>query len=284
MKPMLAHTYDGEGRITYPCFVQPKFNGVRALYQNGRFQSRDELPWNVNVLRHIADALLAKFPAGTVLDGELYKHGWPLQKINGAVSIARTEPREDTHEVQFMIFDVVDFERSFGERFHRASTLVHSDPDGPFAFATTMRVHEQREVNSFYAMMVNEGFEGIMYRVGDCPYTYPKQEAPACGRRAWLSDKDNRTWHLLKRKAWQDGEFVCVGVEEGVGKRRGMAGALICLATNGERFRVGSGFTDHEATHYFTNPNDVLGKKIKVKYLTLTQDGKPFNPTIEAIL
>jgi hypothetical protein len=87
---------------------------------------------------------------------------------------------------------------------------------------------------------------------------------------------------MLKRKDWHDDEFECIGVDEGLGKRAGKAGALVCKLTNGKTFGVGSGLTDAEAEHYLDNPP--VGRKVKVKYLCLTSDGIPFNPTVIAVL
>ena len=121
----------------------------------------------------------------------------------------------------------------------------------------------------------NENYEGMMYRLGNCVYTKPN------GGRG-VSDKNNRVWHLLKRKDFHDDEFLIVAVHEGVGKRSGMTGSFECVAKNGKHFMVGSGLTDSEAILFFEHPP--IKSFVKVKYLTLTSDGIPFNPTIIAIL
>lgn len=281
---MLAHTYEPKRwPENVPCHVQPKLNGIRALYQNGSFQSRDELPWNKNVLAHLTEPLLRMFPdERIILDGELYVHGWSLQRINGAVQIARTEPREDTKEVQFWVFDVVSYQSSFIDRIRSVFTTILQLNHPMIRAVTTVQVpaNDRAWVEKFYSEVVTDGFEGIMFRIGACPYT-----RPSMGRG--ISDKNNRVWHLLKRKDWHDGEFECVGVEEGLGKRAGMVGAFVCKieknqASNRNLFTVGSGLTDAEATEYFNNPP--IGKFIKVKYLTLSQDGIPLNPTVMAVL
>lgn len=257
-------------------YLQPKLNGVRALYQGGHFQSRDELPWNDAVLAHLTTPLKSMFPEERIiLDGELYVHGWPLQRINGAVQIARTAPREDTCEVQYWVFDVVNYQKEFVLRFAEASQRICGF-DHPLIYAvTTVQADTEADAEKFYVQVVSENFEGIMYRIGLCPYTWPSM-----GRK--ISDKNNRTWHLLKRKDWQDDEFVCLEVKEGEGKRAGMVGAFICGTPTGATFGVGSGLTDSEALFWFENPP--VGRKIKVKFLTYTNDGIPFNPTVEAVL
>lgn len=308
MKPLLAHIYEPH-RVTYPCYVQPKLNGIRALYQGGRFQSRDQLPFPPGLLDHLARPLLDAFDPSVILDGELYVHGWPLQRINAAVTPVRQHPTEDTLKVEYHVFDVVDFGKSFLERcapqiWDRClDSCLKVSPVG------THKANNEREANDYYAAFVSRGYEGMMYRLGNCPYTLPKQEvwkhklhgfpistfgATRVGGKAntkFLSDKNNRVWHLLKRKDWQDDEFICVGVQEGEGKYTGMLGALVCHVPDkaktqfdlaGYTFNVGSGLTDADRAHYWANPP--IGRLIKVKYLCLSSDGIPLNPTILAIL
>lgn len=290
MKPMLAHVYEPH-RVTYPCYVQPKFNGVRAVCGTDvegrrRFQSRDELPWNYNVLRHISEAL-DFLPKDLVLDGEIYRHGWPLQKIVGACAVARSEPSEDTAGLVYVIFDVVDYTKSFQDRFFHIDFMENLSTPGPYAKAKTVRVTSSGAADDFYATMIHEGFEGIMYRVGDCLYTVPKQQQTTAyvqNRLRFLSDKNNRTWHVLKRKSWLDGEFEITHVVEGIGKRSGMTGAFRCVTKEGKAFFVGSGLSDHEAIHYWQNSDAIARRRIKVKFQTLTSDGIPFHPTFEQLL
>ena len=294
MKPLLAHTYEPR-LVSFPCYVQPKFNGVRALYQNGAFQSRDELPWTPGVLNHLAVQLLELFGPEVVLDGELYHHGWPLQRINGAVAINRREPNEDTIQVDYFVYDQVRFDLPFVERFTEVSeklkSIVPSPELGSPCAATTIQVETLEQVNKFYALCVDQKFEGIMYRLGDCPYTVPKQSTsitslignPRSRARA-LSDKDNRTWHLIKRKDWQDNEFLITGLVEGEGKRTSMVGAIELIARNGKSFRCGTGFTEDEAIRWWDNQALIVGHFAKIQYLVLSSDGIPMNNSLIQIL
>lgn len=287
MRPLLAHIYEPK-RVTYPCYVQPKLNGIRALYQGGRFQSRDELPFPVDLLDHLAKPLLEIFGPEVILDGELYKHGWPLQRINAAVTPVRQELTEDTLQVEYHVFDVVDKNKSFGQRFKTVWFDITVSKSNVIHAVKTSIAETEQGADLFYVDCVEKGYEGMMYRLGDCPYTTPKQNRygyfgnPGYDIRSkFLSDKDNRAFHLLKRKDWQDDEFEIIGVVEGEGKYVGMMGAIICQ-TNGSKFNVGSGFSDAERTHYFQNPP--IGKLCKVKYLVLSSDGIPLNPTNFCIL
>lgn len=291
MKPILAHVYEPH-RVTWPAYVQPKLNGIRALYQNGRFQSRDELPFPVGLLDHLSVPLRGTFDPSVILDGELYVHGWPLQRINAAVTPVRQQPTEDTLKVEYHVFDVVDFTCPFIDRVTTTLPFTYQCPP-KIHLVNNVYVGTEWEANRQYAAFVANGYEGMMYRLGDCPYTVPKmlesqtalQGVPS--NRRFLSDKNNRCWHLLKRKDWQDDEFVCIGVVEGEGKYVGTLGALTCVTprtefARGHAFSVGSGLTDAEREHYWANPP--IGRLIKVKYLVLSNDGIPLNPTVLAVL
>jgi ATP-dependent DNA ligase len=279
MKPLLAHIFSPKRLINVETiYVQPKLNGVRALYQDGHFQSRWEQPWNDIVLRHLSDVLRQYVLPSMVLDGELYVHGWPFQRINGAVALNRHEPNSDTTLIEYHVFDVVDFHLPFKERLEQVKVN-----DRQLRVVETHKLLHRDLANDYYHKFVSAGYEGMMYRLGDCSYTWPKKLGmPFNGAKPRpLSDKDNRCWHLLKRKDWQDDEFDCIAVEEGEGKRKNMVGAFICRC--GEHFfRVGIGFTEAQAIYYFENPP--MDRKLKVKYLVLSRDGIPLNPSLIAVL
>ncbi len=147
----------------------------------------------------------------------------------------------------------------------------------------------QKQADMEYANWVLNGYEGMMYRLGDCPYVQPK--ARTCNglyvppsRTPFLSDKNNRCWHLLKRKDWHDDEFDFISLNSTVGEK-GEPGFQMWLRTKGgpkDRFKVSSGLTDKEVEQYLQNPP--VNRKVKVKFLVYSQDQIPLNATILAIL
>lgn len=266
------------------------------MYQNGCFQSRDEIPWEKNILRHLWEPLLEVIPPNVILDGELYVHGWSLQRINGAVTPVRKSEREDTALVEYHVFDVVDFHKPFNDRhqtedyagrFHNAQ-MGWAVPNKVY-WVETCHCYSEEAANELYCSYVRSGYEGMMYRLGDCPYTVPKQPKAnhpidvaytEWSKSRFLSDKNNRCWHLLKRKDWQDDEFDFVSLRETVGEK-GEPGFQMQLKTKeGKFFNVGSGLTRSELAHYILNPP----RQVKVKYLTLSDGGIPQNPTVLAML
>lgn len=288
MKPLLAHVYEPH-RISYPCYVQPKLNGIRALYQAGCFQSRDGLPFPVGLLEHLAKPLLQVFSPEIILDGELYVHGWSLPRIAAAVTPVRKEPTEDTLKVEYHVFDVVYYTDAFWQRFSNQVAKGKFLGNYPIKFVDTERPASQAAADIAYATWVTLGYEGMMYRLGHCPYTVPKQERdrnkpPFFFRTKFLSDKDNRCWHLLKRKDWQDDEFPFLSIRATVGSK-GEPGFIMTVASgvpSRPTFDLGSGLTDHEVESYLANPPH--NRKIKVKYLCLSPYGIPLNPTILCVL
>lgn len=286
MIPQLAASI-GPRFNRFPCYIQPKLNGVRCLCQiHGGvpvFMSRDEKLWHHPKLRHLVDEILAlKHIIGDrILDGELYKHGWKLQRINGAVSVNSHTPRHDTHEVEYHIFDVVEPTLTFEERWvnklaeRRGAALGSSK----IRFVPTSWVPDRETMETHFRAWTGEGYEGLMLRP-DGPYVY--------GQTVHGTRKNSP--YLWKYKSWQDDEFMCVGVTQGDGKASIGIGALLLgtkdgkplIGANGKPASVGTGFDDSERVHYMQNPP--IGKLVKVRYLDLTEDGIPFNPSFLCVM
>lgn len=288
MKPMLARTY-GPKFNSFPCFVQPKLNGVRALYQNGVFQSRDEKLWKPGVLAHLI-AEMSAFSSSTVFDGELYVHDWRLQRINGAIAVNRLEPNADTPNVCFHIFDIVDTSRSFSYRwFDYYQPLIQADLPHVKAVPTAL-VSSRDELDQRFHQYTALGYEGIMLRP-DGPYEFGEHKSERTG--GYTSYRSKTLW---KHKQWSDAEFMCVGITQGDGKAEIGVGALICAAITNPHglslsamqmddmptFKVGTGFEDSERIAFATDPP--IGKLIRVRYLELTADGIPFNSSFLCVM
>jgi len=303
MKPMLARTY-GPRYDKFPCYVQPKLNGVRALYQAGSFQSRDEKLWKPNVLRHLTDQLLPHFGTETpILDGELYVHGWRLQKINGAVAVNRNAPGEDTGRVEFHVFDMVMPQHPFKYRAMKLQEMFRGKDLPNIKLVPTAHCLDRGVLDVHFHALTAQGYEGVMLRPNG-PYEYG--ETP--------HGTTKRSEYLWKYKCWEDDEFECMGVTRGEGKADIGIGALVCYTNTkppedearqyyrqitqtryqsesdfqrawksmARTFSCGTGFDDSERIALMENPP--IGKLIKVRYLCLSADGIPLNPSFLAVL
>lgn len=282
---MLARTY-GPKYLKFPCYVQPKLNGVRALYQHkdgaASFQSRDEKIWKPSVLAHLHDELHGIYSVHSpqILDGELYHHSWKLQRINGAIAVNRTAPSLDTPHISYHIFDTVNPSLPFSERWIDLSNELRSHPLPHISIVPTSYVHDREQLDRYFHQAVAEGYEGVMLRP-DGPYEFG--ETP--------HGTQKRSEFLWKYKSWEDDEFVCVGTTPGEGKADIGIGALILrtdpqgptsIIPDATTFKVGTGFDDEERIAFMQNPP--LGKMIRVRYLCLTDDGIPFNPSFIVVM
>jgi ATP-dependent DNA ligase len=278
---MLARTY-GPKFSSFPCFVQPKLNGVRALYQNGTFVSRDEKFWKPGVLAHLV-AELQTLPLGdTILDGELYVHGWKLGRINGAVAVNRKEPIPDTLLVEYHVFDVVDDKKNFGDRWSMKQRIQINDAKSRFVRLVPTRLcMAADEADSYFRAFVADGYEGIMLRP-DGPYEF--------GQR-WSARADKYTEYrspfLWKKKQWEDAEFRCVGTTVGLGKASIGIGAFVFETyLPGKKeivtWTCGTGLDDNERIHWAEN--DPTGLLVRVRYPYLSEDGIPQCPSFVAVM
>ena len=240
----------------------PKLNGLRCMYIPGRgFYSRDGKRWNDAVLAHI-------IPPTTdyIIDGELYCHGMSLQKINSAVGVNRLEPGEDAERIKFFAFDLVE------PKFNALTRMllldkIYNDNLGKTAATGVVgwEICKTRiELDRAYESYISRNYEGQMLK-------------SVFGSYMPQGTKERTTMNLQKRKAFLDAEFQCIGrVISQEGKCAGKLGALKFITNRGVTFEVGTGFTDEEREEYIT-PNYHFLRKATIKYLNLTDDGRPFN-------
>lgn len=274
MIPMLAHRYaDHRRKVIYPCHVQPKLNGVRMLHCQGVCQSRDGLLWHSSVVEHITSEL-EHVPKSVVLDGELYVHGWSLQRINSAVAIKRTAPSDSTQLVQYHVFDALFLEEQglgFAERWQKLCAIMLPYSAISVAMVSTIPIYDEVAGDGVFAQLKRAGYEGMMYRTSDAPYG----QLHNCG------NKENRWTTLLKRKDWLDDEFKITDVIIGEGKYSNMVGSLELQMPNGKIFYAGSGLSDPQRVRYMDAPP--IGCLAKIKYEMLSDDGIPLKPIIEVV-
>lgn len=240
----------------------PKLNGLRCMYIPGQgFFSRDGKRWNDAVLSHI-------IPPTTdyIIDGELYCHGMSLQKINSAVGVNRIEPGEDAERIKFFAFDIVEPKFNALTRMLLLEKIIN-DHREEIEMVTMIEweiCKTRIELDNCYEEYLKQQFEGQMLK-------------SVFGSYMPQGEKERSTMNLQKRKAFLDAEFWCVDrVVSNEGKCKGKLGALKFVTSKGVSFEVGTGFTDEEREE-FIQPNYNFRKNATIKYLNLTDDGRPFN-------
>lgn len=281
MKPMLAKTFNPK-KVKYPCAVQPKLNGLRALrlspsllFSRGRPKEEGKF-WNPGVLPHIERELPAIRPTHR-LDGELYCHGMSLQQINSRGAVNRIHPHDDHAKLTYHVFDVVQ-----SKPFHeRMKFLAELEDYITVANLLTIRVVETQIVNNehelrlAYKLFRLEGYEGLMCRSLDAYYGLLQN----CG------NQENRWDCLMKLKDSLDVECELLSVQEGQGKYVGMCGSLELRTPDGVVFSSGGGLDDAQRQKLWDMRHELRGSLIPVRVVCdeMSDGGTPVRNRIESI-
>jgi ATP-dependent DNA ligase len=250
--PMLAAELNDK-LLKYPCFVQPKLDGIRCLiYEkdgNICFQSRNHSVFQS--FPHLVPEIKRILTPGMILDGELYNHELTFQQIT---SIVRKKDHPDLSLIEYHLYDICVPDTEYSER----REMIHKmKAKGMIVDVETHVAKNRQEIEKYHSQFVHNGYEGLMVRMTDGLY------------RQQIRSKD-----LLKYKHFKDDEFVVVGVHEGNG---GIA-VFDCITSNGRTFGVNMKCTKEEKQNYLLHFEKYKGKKLTVRYQEMTDDGVPRFP------
>lgn len=224
--------------------VSEKYDGMRAYWDGSQL-------WTRGGERIHAPAWFVHGWSKTPMDGELWAGRGRFQET---VSITRRHmPDEEAwRRIRYMVFDLPAHTGRFDERQSAlhieikriARDWVQAVPQKTIAdHAALMRLLDKT---------VAEGGEGLMLRLRDS------------------SHRAERNDDLLKVKTHEDAEARVLGYVPGKGKHEGRMGALLVESANGKRFRLGTGFKDHER-----NAPPAIGSWVTYRYRGLNDSGIP---------
>lgn len=266
MLPMLAHVFEArKGKFSYPIFVQPKLDGFRCLaFRNGdsiTMLSRSSDAFN---LPHIEKQLLKIMPDNTILDGELYCHKVPFQRV--ASWIKKQHP--DTIRIGYHIYDVPlwddgDEDADFSTRLRnldRVESAIKQNDCINLDVVETAKACNEAEVYAYQIQKIEDGYEGAIGRTMTGKYQF-----------------DYRSHDLLKIKTFQDEECTVVGAHPGQGKFEDMC-IFECVTADGKEFDCVPVGTTAERQAYLRDKAKYIGKQLTVKYFGKSEDGKPRFP------
>jgi len=260
--PMLAHKFSEHGdKLKYPCFVQPKLDGHRCIgMPDGYLWSRTrKLITGAPHVNRDVRLFDSKFP----LDGELYNHAYRDRFEQLSHFIRQRSAAEGCEVVEFHIYDLAEHRMPFRERIARLQSRFAEQTTcpSPLKLVETREVNNEDELMLAFEDFLAQGYEGAIARNADGLYV------------------NKRSYDLLKIKQFDDGEFQCVAVEEGVGKMAGHA-VFVCQNThNSFTFRAKMKGEHAVLRQYFARPELVVGKMVTVKYQGLTnKNGVPRFP------
>ena len=266
MLPQLAKGV-GKGKIVYPAYIQPKLNGVCDLAEPPmvppKYSPSPDLIQHHSRGGHLFDTLthldpwIKKLNPPAPVHGELYFHGWSLQKIGSYTK----KVKPDQHLLEYWLYDLAWVGPKFRERITwLEEEIAKLGSDSPIKFTPTSVVNNYYEAKRYHDMCVQNGFEGAMLKNTDGIYKFQ-----------YNSDD------LEKVKAFQDSEFEIIGGKEGVGADEGCI-IYRCITESGLEFDARPRGTQEDRRQMLIDLPNVIGKKLTVRYAELSDDGIPLQP------
>jgi DNA ligase 1 len=263
--PMLAKKFkEYKHKITYPCYVQPKLDGVRCLSKrvNGVIEFISRKGKNYQTLSHIEKELKQIMEIGDIFDGEIYIHNVDFQDLISAIKNVKNKDKAklNCEDLEYWIYDYADSTKDFEDRLQ---TLIYKNIGKKIPhikLVHTYMVHNENDIMKYHKIFCNEGFEGIIIR-----------------NRLGKYEFNFRSDNLQKYKEFQDEEYEIIGVKSGIGRYLGCA-TFICKIDNGETFDCNPKCTVEKKQEYWNNKDDYIGKLLTVRFQEKSQNGIPRFP------
>ncbi len=201
-------------------WLSEKYDGVRGYWDGQRLLTRG------------GEAITppawftADWPS-TPLDGELWAGRGQFSQAQSTVrSIAAGDAA--WRIIRFMVFDVPAHPGTFDQRLPELQDAVARIRQPWVQAVPQRRIEKHDALNALLLRTVRGGGEGLILHRGASFY------------RAGRSDD------LIKLKTFEDTEARVVAHLPGKGRLAGRTGALVVEMPNGQRFRLGAGFSDAE--------------------------------------
>lgn len=243
--PMLAKDYKKEfKKVIFPCYVQPKLDGMRALKNNDLLISRKGL--SIETLPHISGT---KFIDDILLDGELYEHGLSFQENMKLIK----KNRPESINVKYHIYDVI-LDLPFSERLKILNGIFAEN----IVVVPTFKIDSEKGLKEYHIRFIAEGYEGTIVRWGNEGY-----------------QMDKRSSSLLKYKDFLDEVATIVDIVPS--EKRPDHAQFIC-EMNGKTFGCGMKFSHADRIEMLVNKDDYIGKKCELRFFEYTDEGIPRFP------
>ena len=248
--PMLALLLKKAPKFPYKnTYVQKKYNGHRCLIkcENGINIAYSRGGKLIPAIHEILRDMI--IPEGVTVDGELYKHGWTLQKISSRVKKRQPE----TELVRFMCYDVILNEPYRKRLAYLQSSIGWCSRSESVETALMVGYFDAEKIMWSY---VEDGYEGAILRDGDNGFY-------ADGKRPQT---------LIKVKPFYDDEFTVIEILSSVD---GWA-RLVCKCNDvDETFNCSAPGNHEEKREVLLNKDFYIGKKVNVKYPETSEKGIP---------
>ncbi len=200
-----------------------------------------------------------------ILDGEIYHHGtdWPLQRISGLAR--QQEWKDECKNLEYWVYDYVDTNKSFNERWKVLEALKQLLPDEcPVKILDQKLMTGYLNIKKEHDKYVQEGFEGLCARNPNREYGINKRSA----------------LYLIKLKERKDAEATIIDIKEGL-REEDMC--FILKMPSGLTFAAKPIGEASTRIDYLKNKDNYIGKQMTYTYFTLSKDGIPTQPVAKHI-
>lgn len=273
----LAQKFDAKKHtLTNSWVIERKLDGCRVqiINKDGQIRAFSRQGKEFTTLDKVLEELQGKLPNNTVLDGEVC-----LVDENGLESFQgiMKEIKRKNHTIEnplVLCFDMLtleEFESKKGntiytERMTRLKEWYNFQKwNTPNKVAKHLSIvnydfYSPETLAEWDKKVKEYHWEGLMFRK-DTVY------------------EGKRTPNLLKYKMFMDEEFKVLAVEEGDAQElvNGKMEKIKCVGSlvieyKGNKVNVGTGLSLEQRKRWYTNPEEILGKTITVKFFEPTQN------------
>jgi len=259
--PMLAHTYEPNTKknkkndISFPCFVQPKLDGLRCIMYlvNNQIKCQSRTGMFFDSLSHITDELKDfYYKNNVILDGELYTESIPFEELSGLIKKKKLsdEDREKLKVIKYHVYDIIN-EKTYENRIKDLNSYINN-----FQYTVkvdTYQVENNTQFKDYFSKFIQDGYEGIMLRnvngIYKCNY---------------------RSHDLQKYKEFCEAEYIISSFKEGDGRDKGTV-IWVCKTDEGKEFSVRPRGTIEKRRELYNNGKTYIGKKLTVIYQELSE-------------
>jgi len=252
--PMLAKDYKKEKKkVKFPCFVQPKLDGMRALgCKQGDLISRKGK--EIDTMLHIQKDL-DSIPVLDIFDGELYVKGESFQEN---MKLIKKYRKGESEKVKFHVYDMVFPGKSFKERFTLLREIIGKNYSN-IELVSTYQVNNEDEIRKYHEQFIAQGYEGTIIRHSEEGYAVNK-----------------RSSQLLKYKDFIDESYEVVDVVSS--DRNPEQGVIHCKLADGRTFGCGMKFSHSERETMLIEKKDYIGQIAEIRFFEFTDEGLPRFP------
>lgn len=264
--PMLAEKYK-RGKYKFPMIAQRKYDGVRCIAINNPVRLCSRGGKYYTGLSHIERELKSIFAmfSNIALDGELYAHGVPLNRISGACRKEQRDIFEDYTWIEYHVYDLAIPEKQAQRELLRDKIKQQFPHLRYIKIIKSEVVFSEKEVKQWHDLFVEDGYEGLILRQYDKPYMF--------------SFRDNA---LLKYKEFIEEDFEIVGCDYDTNV--GISSFCFNLALpDGREFGMRPVGSHEMWNEYLENIDKLIGKKATCKFIAYSEFGIPIQGNVKAV-